>query len=266
MGEMIRVLVTGSGGQLGKCLQMASPGYPEMQITFLDKSGLDITDRESVASILKTGQYDFCINTAAYNDVEEAEKHPSRANAVNAAGLENLAGECREHNTCLIHISTDYVFDGSKSSPYEPTDAPNPINAYGKSKLLGEDHIRKTLTRYFIIRTSWLYSEIGNNFYTKILQKARNTDRITVTGSQTGTPTNAHDLAAYILALIASGTEGYGTLHFAGREVMTWFDFACKILRDHKLDKRVTVVRDDKNRSFAARPVYSALKTTARPE
>jgi dTDP-4-dehydrorhamnose reductase len=261
MGTMSSILVTGSGGQLGKCLQMASGRYPELRFSFLRKSELDITDAGSVAAALKQENYDFCINTAAYNDVEEAERHPSAAYAVNSRGVEILARACKERGICLIHISTDYVFDGRKTSPYLPGDTPNPINEYGRSKLRGEQHISEILKAYYIIRTSWLYSETGSNFYTKILEKSRNTARIYVTDRQLGTPTNAHHLASFILELINRQTTPYGILHFAGKEEMTWFDFACKIIREHKLDGSVTVVRDNKNRSFAARPVYSVLKS-----
>ncbi len=170
---MIRVLVTGADGQLGKCIQEIASSYSQLKIDFADKNELDIVLREDVYSFFSKNSYDFCINCAAYTNVEQAEKTPEIAYSVNAEGVKNLALACKDNGVKLIHISTDYVFDGEKKEGYYPTDIPNPINEYGKSKLKGEQYIQEILNEYIIIRTSWLYSNYGHNFYKSILEKAR---------------------------------------------------------------------------------------------
>ena len=258
---MNRILVTGSGGQLGKCLQLAAGRFPEMQFTFLGKAELDITNVDAVAGALEQGGYNYFINAAAYTNVDEAERNPESAYSVNAGSLENIAKLCREHNVILIHISTDYVFDGEKNTGYTPEDAPNPINVYGKTKLAGEQFIQAILSRYFIIRTSWLYSEFGDNFYVKILAKAKNGETLYITDRQKGCPTRAEHLAAYILSLIDKGSSEYGIHHFTDGKAMTWYEFAREIIRESNWDGEVKVVRDHNYRSFAARPKNSVLIT-----
>ncbi len=257
---MIRVLVTGSKGQLGKCIQKIAEKYRKLQFHFLDAHHLDITDPEKVNSVFAAGGYQFCINCAAYTNVEQAEKTPEIAFQVNAEGVRYLALASRSHEVTLIHISTDYVFDGEKNTPYVTTDEPNPINEYGRSKLAGEQHVRNTLDAYYIIRTSWLYSEFGNNFYNTILDKARKGDTLSVTNAQLGCPTNANSLANYILENILSGRKDYGINHFTDGKAMTWFQFAQSILKENGLEDEVRLVKDTNYRTFAARPRNSVLK------
>lgn len=257
---MIRVLVTGSQGQLGKCIQKIVKDYPKINFIFKDSKALDITDMENVNEVFRSNNFDYCINCAAYTDVEQAEKTPKRAYAVNANGVRNLALACKENNMILIHISTDYVFDGEKDSPYTVDDTPNPINAYGKSKWEGERYVQEILDRYMIIRTSWLYSEFGKNFYTTILKKAKTEKALYVTDKQTGCPTNANNLANYILDQIVSDNKDYGVRHFTDGEAMTWYDFAVRILRKNSLESKVKLEKAKNYRTFAARPKYTVLK------
>ena len=256
---MKKILVTGASGQLGQCLQKISDQYLELEFTFLNSKQLDITSTLAVNTTFSSNHFDYCINCAAYTNVEQAEKTPEKAFKVNAEGVRNLALACKKNKVILIHISTDYVFDGEKEDGYLPSDLPNPINEYGKSKLRGEKYIQEILDDYMIIRTSWLYSEFGNNFYKTILQKAISHENIHVTDSQIGCPTDAANLATYLLNLIENDLNEYGILHFSNGEAMTWFDFAKKILIEHDLHNKVKLFRDKKYRTFVRRPVNSVL-------
>ena len=199
-----KVLVTGANGQLGKTIEeLFSINDANLEFTFVSKENLDITNEDELLLYFKANKFDYCINCAAYTNVEQAEKTPEIAYKVNAEGVKNLAQVCKDANTILIHISTDYVFDGEKSEPYLVSDIPNPINEYGKSKLLGEQYIQKSLCNYFIIRTSWLYSKkYGKNFYKSILDKAKVEKELLITDEQIGCPTNTVNLAQFIHQLI----------------------------------------------------------------
>ena len=258
---MIKVLVTGSEGQLGKCIQKIAGNYNALDFEFEDSKTLDITDTKSINTEFQLENYTYCINCAAYTNVEQAEKTPERAFAVNADGVKNMATACKKNNVVLIHISTDYVFDGKKEEGYLTTDLPNPINQYGKSKLAGENFIQEIMDKYFIIRTSWLYSEYGNNFYKTIMNKAKSEKVLYITDEQTGCPTNANNLAKYILDLIVSPKIEYGIYHFTDGKAMTWCDFAKEILEKNNLKEKVRVEKAKNYRTFAKRPNYSVLST-----
>ncbi|SDE77926.1 dTDP-4-dehydrorhamnose reductase [Cellulophaga baltica] len=260
---MINILVTGASGQLGKTLNDVKLEYPKLDFVFLDSKQLDITDNLSIEKAFTLANFDFCINCAAYTNVEQSEKTPENAFKVNAEGVKNLALACKENNTTLIHISTDYVFDGKKSEPYTIEDTPNPINEYGKSKLAGEKYIQEILDRYYIIRTSWLYSKIhGKNFYKTILEKAKKGDLIKVTDRQIGCPTDTINLSKFILGLIINHSSKFGMFHYTDNKPLTWYGFALKILGSNKLDESTTLVKTNKYRSFAKRPKNSCLTTT----
>jgi dTDP-4-dehydrorhamnose reductase len=256
---MIRVLVTGAEGQLGKCLQKIAPNHSTIQFLFKNKSELDITKIESINKIFENEKFDFCINCAAYTNVEQAEKTPEMAFSINAEGAKNVAKACKENGVKLIHISTDYVFDGEKKEGYHPNDIPNPINEYGMSKLKGEQNIQEILNEYLIIRTSWLYSEYGHNFYKSILEKAGEGETLYVTDDQIGCPTNANNLASYILDCLKRDPWVKGIEHFTDNKAMTWFDFAVSILKKHNVYSPKKIVRDKNYRSFAKRPATSIL-------
>ena len=256
---MSRVLVTGADGQLGRCIQKIAKNYPDLVFEFHNAASFDITDVEKTSSIFAKGGFTSCINCAAYTNVEQAEKTPEPAFKINSEGVRNLAQHCLEYKVTLIHISTDYVFDGQKEIGYVPQDKTNPINEYGRSKLQGELHIREILDRYFIVRTSWLYSEFGKNFYKTVLQKAKAGEDLKITDEQTGCPTNANNLAAYLLNLIHTKTSNYGVHHFTDGEVMTWYGFAERILKEHNLDGKVKLDKAKNYRTFAKRPKYSVL-------
>ncbi len=256
---MKKVLVAGANGQLGQSIQKIKDDYQGLEFTFCSSKDLDITKIKDLEYLFSTTKFDYCINCAAYTNVEEAEKNPKKAFLVNAKGVKNIAKLCKKHKTTLIHISTDYVFDGEKEEPYLVTDATNPINEYGKSKLLGEEYIKETLKKYFIIRTSWLYSEFGHNFYKTILKKAQAGETLTITDVETGCPTNANNLAKHILELVENNTKNYGMQHFTDNRPMTWYEFAQEILKKNELDKTTKLVRANNYRSFAKRPRNSVL-------
>ena len=256
-----RILVTGTSGQLGLSLQDLAPKYPHLESVFKNSKDLDITDRERINKIFEIGDFDYCINCAAYTNVDEAEKCSEMAFKVNTEGVKNLALACKLNNVTLIHISTDYVFDGEKGSAYTVDDQPNPINQYGKSKWEGEKYVQEILEKYYIVRTSWLYHKIhGLNFYKTILAKAKKGEELRITDKEIGCPTNAENLAEYLMHFVANNNQQYGIYHFTDSEAMTWYNFAKNILEENGLKSTTNIVKDNNYRSFAKRPKFSVLK------
>lgn len=259
---MKKILVTGANGQLGKCLKKASEQYPNLHIDFLSREEFDIERFSDVRSFLNTHSYDYCINTAAYTNVEKAESESEKAFEINAEAVKNLALRCQENEITLLHISTDYVFDGEKQSPYLESDKPNPINVYGVSKLKGEAYIQEFCEQYYIFRTSWLYSQFGHNFLNTILRYAEEGKSLTITTEQTGTPTNANDLAEFLLQVITHDKKEYGVYHYSNTGETTWYGFAKAILELSGKIKEVSLAKTDHYSTFAKRPKYSVLNST----
>lgn len=254
------ILITGAGGQLGKTFQKHEMDYQDFNFVFMDANSLDITSQKAVTRVFQEIKPDYCINCAAYTNVEQAEQQPERAFLVNATAAEFLALACKKQSCILIHISTDYVFDGEKTTPYTVTDIPNPINIYGKSKLQGELNIKKSLSEYFIIRTSWLYSkEFGKNFYRTILQKAQIEKELHVIDNQVGCPTDTENLGAFIMNIISSNLQDFGLYHFSDSKPMSWYDFAKAILEKNNMQNTI-LIKNNSYKSEAKRPVYSVLK------
>lgn len=256
-----KVLITGANGQLGKTIEeLYAKNDLDIDFVFLSKYEFDITNQFEVESLFQNNHFDYCINCAAYTNVEQAEKTPDIAFKINAEATKYIAESCVSSNTVLIHISTDYVFDGEKKTPYEVDDIPNPINEYGKSKLLGEEYIKKILGNYFIIRTSWLYSKsYGKNFYRTIKELTKTKKELTITAEEIGCPTNTESLAKYILDLVVDKRKDYGIKHFSDDKTMTWYDFAKYILSENNLNDKMTLVKGNKYVTFARRPKYSVL-------
>ncbi|MBO0320991.1 dTDP-4-dehydrorhamnose reductase [Muricauda sp. CAU 1633] len=255
-----RILVTGSSGQLGQTIQEYAYNRSDFFFDFKSSNELDITERKELYDVFQDGNYDFCINCAAYTNVERAEKQPETAFKVNAEGVKNLAELCNEHKTTLVHISTDYVFDGEKETPYTVDDLANPINEYGKSKLSGEKFVQEIIPNHYIIRTSWLYSKkYGHNFYRTILKKALAGESLHITDAQKGRPTNTEGLTKFILEEIILNKKSFGTYHFVDGGAMTWYEFAKQILEDNGLTGKVNLVLDRNYRTFAKRPKNSVL-------
>jgi len=255
-------LVTGASGQLGKCFQKLAAREEEIDWLFMDSSEIDITSTRDLRDFFKSKRIDYCINCAAYTNVENAESEKEKAFQINAEAVKNLAEICKKNQAVLIHFSTDYVFDGTSKIPYSEADPTNPINVYGASKLKGENYISDILTDHFIFRTSWLYSEFGHNFFKSILNKAEEKAVLNITTAQTGTPTNANHLAQLVLMLIKEENANFGLYHFSNSGETTWYGFANEILKISGNLNNVQLNKDDSYKTIAARPAYSVLDKT----
>lgn len=257
------VLVTGANGQLGHCLQLASEPYSQKgwKFFFTDIDTLDITDPQQIRSIIAKHQIDIIINTAAYTNVDQAESDVDSARSLNATAVANLATAAHENNLLLIHISTDYVFDGKSTTPYKTNHPYNPVSIYGLTKAEGEKAILSNECRAIIIRTAWLYSEYGNhNFVKTMIRLGQERNELKVVNDKKGAPTYAPDLAKVILLLAekynANGTEIF---HFANEGEITWFDLATEIMREANLPCKVYPISSDQYPSPAERPDYSVF-------
>lgn len=190
---------------------------------------IDITNVDELQKFAQSKPITWIVNCAAYTAVDKAEDEPKLAFKINAEGPQNIAAVAKQIGAKLIHISTDYVFDGTKKDAYTETDTPNPLGVYGASKLLGEDNIKKTLNEHFILRTAWLYGKHGNNFVYTMLRLFKERDEVRVVGDQFGTPTYAPDLAQVILKIMQINSKAYGIYHFTNEGKTTWYDFASQI-------------------------------------
>nr|WP_298661065.1 dTDP-4-dehydrorhamnose reductase [uncultured Flavobacterium sp.] len=262
------VLVTGANGQLGQAIQSIADQYSSIDFVFCSSSELDITSAVSCEAAFTKFKPDFCINTAAYTAVDKAETDVEKARLVNVIGAKNLAESCKQNNTILLHISTDFVFDGivstSGSKGYKETDAPNPQGVYGQTKLEGEQAIRTTLEKYFIIRTSWVYSQFGANFMKTMLRLAKERDSLSVVNDQIGTPTNAVDLAECLVAIITfdfrlSPFANYGIYNYSNEGQCSWYEFAVEIFKQYQLSVNVNPIPSSAYPTPAKRPAYSVL-------
>ena len=256
---MTKILVTGAEGQLGQCIKDAALGFPNFEFLFASKKDLNIQNNEQINAFFGNHSFDYCINTAAYTNVEKAESEKDKAFSINANAVKHLSEACKSNNTILLHVSTDYVFNGKTGKHYVETDKTNPINVYGASKLKGEQLIEEVYDKHFIFRTSWLYSQYGHNFLNTILRHAKAGNPLTITTEQIGTPTNANDLAMALLEVVASKSEAYGIYHYSNDGEATWYDFAESILEFSDQIATTNLAKTDHYRTFAARPKYSVL-------
>ena len=265
------VLVTGANGQLGQSLQFIAKNYPELHFVFCSSSDLDITNLESCQAVFLKIKPNYCINAAAYTAVDKAESEPEKANLINVIGPKNLAAVCKEFSSVLLHISTDFVFDGSKNIPYNETDIPNPTGVYGQTKLDGEKAIQAVFENYYIIRTSWVYSQFGNNFMKTMLRLASERDSISVVNDQIGTPTNAVDLAECLVKIICHTelvevqqptNDNFGVYNFSNEGQCSWYDFAKEIFKINKIEIDLKPIPTSSFPTPAKRPKYSVLDKT----
>ncbi|MEO5990334.1 MAG: dTDP-4-dehydrorhamnose reductase [Ferruginibacter sp.] len=257
---MKTILVTGGRGQLGSCIkEIKDDNY---NIIYTDYDQLDISDLNQVNLFFESQQIDYCINCAAYTAVDHAEQEQEKAYQINELGAKNLALACKTHHTTLIHISTDFVFDGEETGSYTEIDDTHPISVYGDSKLKGEIAIKEILEKYFIIRTSWLYSEHGNNFLKTMLRLAEDRNVLNVVGDQIGTPTYAPDLADVIYKIIKTESVDYGLYHFSNEGVASWYDFAKAIFRIKGKEIKVNAINTIAYPTPAKRPKFSVLDKT----
>ena len=277
------VLVTGANGQLGQAIQSISGKYPEIDFVFCSSSDLDITNLENCQAVFSNYQPQFCINAAAYTAVDKAESEPAKAFDINANGPENLAITCKKFNTILIHISTDFVFDAYFSDgiayydrelrlPLKSdfglteTDVPFPSGVYGLTKLQGEQAIQANWEKHFIIRTSWVYSQFGNNFMKTMLRLASERDTLSVVSDQIGTPTNAVDLAEVLIVIMVSSfkfqVSSFGIYNFSNEGQCSWYDFANEIFHQNGVSIDLKPIRTSAYPTPAKRPAYSVLDKT----
>ena len=252
----MKVLVSGSAGMLAKdlipCLTAA--GH---QVIAPPEEQLDILDLDGTRTAVDGFHPDIIINCAAYTKVDDAEKEEHLANMINGFAVQNLCLTCQEAAIPLVHFSTDYVFDGTKEGGYTIYDQPNPIGAYGRSKLIGEKYVLWLLDRFYLIRTSWLFGLHGRNFIETMLKLAEKQRQVSVVNDQTGCPTWTRDLAAAVTALIATGR--YGLYHITNCEPTTWFDFATEIFRLSGTGTEVLPIATDQYPTPAKRPQNSTL-------
>jgi len=259
MSKVINVLVTGANGQLGLTLQDLSKTITNINWLFCSSSELDITNKSDVEKTFKNQTIDFCINCAAYTNVEQAETDKDKAFAVNYQGVKNMVDACNDWQTTLIHVSTDYVFDGEKKSAYTEEDKVNPINIYGESKLAGEEYISKNLSKHYILRTSWLYSKYKKNFYITIKNRAQAKQKLTITDSQQGAPTSTKDLAEAISLILTAKKQHFGLYHFCNSGVTNWYEFAKKIISVHDYGEANKLIKAGDYKTKAKRPKNSKL-------
>ncbi len=258
---MVNILVTGANGQLGNELQKISDNYPGFRFHFTDIDSLDITNPEALSEIFRSNNFAYIVNCAAYTAVDRAETEPDLARLINTEAVKNLAREALKYKSKLIHISTDYVFDGNAFQPYTEVMKTNPQSVYGKTKLDGEKEAL-SYPESIVIRTSWLYSSFGNNFVKTILRIGRERKELKVVFDQVGNPTYAEDLAGAVLKII-NFTEKKelikGIYHYSNEGVCSWYDFAWEIINFSNIDCKVIPIESSEYPSITKRPFYSVL-------
>jgi len=260
----MKILVTGGDGQLGSTLKKLAGDYKNHIFTFIDVRDLDLTDSQGMAAFLAAHKPGILINCAAYTAVDKAESETDLVMAVNATAPGEMAKVCAEKGILLIHISTDYVFDGKSYKPYKETDPANPVSVYSKSKLEGETRILQEDVKGIIIRTSWLYSEYGQNFVKTILKKGKELGKLKVVYDQVGGPTYARDLAKAILDILPeiANTRTMEIYHYANEGVISWYDFAHAIIEISGIDCILEPLETKDYPTPAARPSYSVFNKT----
>lgn len=261
---MNNLLVTGGNGQLGSELREIAPNYPDYNFLFTDVKQLDITSHTAVKEFIEINNINVIINCAAYTAVDKAESEPELADTINHLAVANFARLAKDKNIKLIHISTDYVFDGTNHKPYAETDVPNPKSVYGKTKLDGELAMQQiNPANSIIIRTSWVYSKFGNNFVKTMLRLAESRDKISVVGDQIGTPTNAADLAKAILIMLPQiNNETVELFHYSNEGACSWYDFATGIIDYKGINCEVKPINTLDFPTKAKRPHFSVLDKT----
>ncbi|MFQ5442384.1 MAG: dTDP-4-dehydrorhamnose reductase [Thermodesulfobacteriota bacterium] len=264
MGETKKIIVLGAGGQLGTdtIRALKDGGF---NAAGFNSAELDIRDFEKVLHAIVRERPAFVVNSAAYTNVDGAEKETERAYAVNRDGAANVARAAKETGATLVHISTDFVFDGKKSTPYGEADTVNPLSVYGKSKLAGEEKVRELINEHIIIRASWLYGATGRNFVKTMLNLAGERERLRVVSDQVGSPTWTSDLARLIVRIAGRDGAPYGIYHYSNEGVASWYDFAVAVIEEAALlgvplkCREVEPIPTEGYPTPATRPAYSVL-------
>lgn len=257
----MKILITGSNGQLGNEIRVLSENYPGFDFLYTDIEELDITDPSKVEAYFKANQPGAIINCAAYTAVDKAESNEATAYLINAKAVENLSKSAASTGALMVQISTDYVFDGKSYLPYSETDNTNPLSAYGRSKLAGEDAVRKFASKGIIFRTAWLYSAFGRNFVKTMTKYGNERDELKVVFDQVGTPTYARDLAKAILDIIPLALQHSGTdlFHYSNEGVASWYDFAKTVIALSGINCEIKPILTKDYPLPAPRPCFSVL-------
>jgi len=259
----LRILVTGAKGMLGTAV--LSVLQRRHQAWGIDIQDCDICDAGAISAVLRARQPEMVIHLAAYTDVDGCETNPQAAETTNSTGTRNLAVACAQVDAAMLYVSTDYVFDGTKTSPYREDDPPNPVSVYGRTKFMGEQHVRAILKRYFITRTSWLYGPNGKNFVTTILKTAHQQKVLRVVNDQQGSPTYTRHLALKLAEL--AETRAYGIYHTTGSGTCSWFEFARAVLDLCPVEGvEVLPISSRESGRAARRPANSVLENRALKE
>lgn len=256
---MGKILIIGAGGQLGQCLKIVAERRAITDIVFPAEAEANILDQPGLESLLQKEQPAFVINCAAYTAVDKAEDEVELAKAVNETGAANLALACASNQATLVHVSTDFVFEGNLVKLLTENDETKPINVYGQTKLDGEKAVIALLKEHFILRTSWLYSEYANNFVKTMLKLGAERDELNIIADQVGTPTYAIDLANAIFDMIESDSEAYGTYHYSNEGVTSWFDFAQAIFDISATQVKANPIPGSAYPTKAIRPAFSVM-------
>jgi len=259
---MDNIVVFGASGQLGHCLKKVAGERNITTIHFPPEAEANILDAEAINNVFEKYKPAFAINCAAYTAVDKAEDEVELARKINKTGAENLAIACRKYGAALIHVSTDFVFKGNAATPRVEDDIAEPISVYGLTKLEGEQDVVRELNAHYILRTSWLYSEFGNNFVKTMLKLGAERDLLKIIADQIGSPTYGIDLAACILDVITSGKKAYGIYHYSNEGVTSWYDFAKSIFDLSGTDVKVLPIRTHEYPTKAMRPAYSVMDKT----
>ncbi len=255
------ILITGAQGQLGCEFQALQASFPKYHFLFAGRNELQIADEISINNYFSNNNIDVCVNCAAYTAVDKAEQERELATSVNATAVGYLAKACKIYNTQFIHISTDYVFDGTATTPYKPEDKTKPVNFYGQTKLDGELNAIKENKNSIIIRTAWVYSSFGNNFVKTMMRLMNERESIGVVKDQHGAPTYAADLAAAIMQIIDKNNFVLGIYHYSNKGNISWYDFAKEIAAQINTICIVNPITSAQFPTPAARPAYSVLDT-----
>lgn len=261
---MINILVTGSKGQLGNEIKKLKDQYPDFNFFFTDIEELDLTNNEAIALWFQNNKPQVVLNCAAYTAVDKAEDDRELSMLVNKTAVSYLAKSCTRHKALLVHISTDYVFDGTNHKPYNEDDKTKPISFYGLTKLEGEVAVEQFCERFIIIRTSWLYSVHGNNFVKTMIRLGKERDSLGVVFDQVGTPTFAGDLAQAMLEATAQmhDQQVKEVFHYSNEGVISWYDFAKAIMEDAGINCQVNAIESKDFPTKTNRPFYSVLNKT----
>lgn len=256
---MSKILVIGAAGQLGQCLKTVAARRGVNEIVFPTEKEANILEKEQLIDLLNHEKPAFVINCAAYTAVDKAEDEQEICKAINETGAINLAKACLVSNATLIHVSTDFVFEGNEVKLLKEDDIAKPINVYGQTKLDGELALAKILPEHYILRTSWLYSEYANNFAKTMLKLGADRDELNVIADQVGTPTYAIDLANAIFDIIFAGKKDYGIYHYSNEGVTSWFDFATAIFAISNTVVKVNPIPGSAYPTKAVRPSFSVM-------